>query len=54
MIQGYEYRDYCEEKRATDPVIGYVFTADGGFLTLTLAAGAMGQPIFGEGMGLRS
>ena len=51
MIEGYEYGEYCEEKKATNRVIGGTLTADGGFSALALAVEAMGQPIFwcGEG-----
>ena len=31
MIKGYEYGEYCEEKKATNRVIGVAFTEDRGF-----------------------
>ena len=46
MIEGYEYGEYCEEKKAMNRVIGGAFTADRGFSALALAVEAMGQPIF--------
>ena len=49
MIEGYEYGEYCKEKKATNRVIGGAFTADGGFSALTLAVEALGQPIFWGG-----
>ena len=54
MIEGYEYGEYCEKKKAMNRVIGGGFTADGGFSALALAVEAMGQPIFWGGKGLRS
>ena len=42
MIEGYEYGEHCEEKKATNRVIGGAFTADGGFSALALAVQAMG------------
>ena len=51
MIEGYEYGEYCEEKRTTNRVIGGAFTADGGFSALALAVEAMGPPIFCGGKG---
>ena len=46
LIEGYEYGEDGEGKKATDRVIGGSFTADGGFSALALAVEAMGQPIF--------
>ena len=46
MIEGYEYGEYCEEKKATNRLIGGACMADGGFSALALAVEAMGQPIF--------
>ena len=37
MTEGYEYGEYCEEKKATNRVIGGAFTADGGCSVLALA-----------------
>ena len=46
MIEGYDYGEYCEDKKASNRVVSSVFMADVGFLVLTLAIEAMGQPIF--------
>ena len=46
MIEGYEYGEYCEGKKATDRMIGGAFTADEGFLALALVVKAIGQPNF--------
>ena len=43
----------ARRKRATDRVIGSVFTADVGFSVLALAVEAMGQPIFWGGEGAK-
>ena len=53
VIEGYEYGEYCEEKKATNRVIGGAFTADGVFLALALAVEAMAQPIFWGGEGAK-
>ena len=53
MIEAYEYGEYCEEKMATNRLIGGGFTADGGFSALALAVEAMGQPIFWGGEGAK-
>ena len=51
MIEGYEYGQYCQEKKTTHRVIGGAFTAVGEFSALALAVETMGQPIFGGGEG---
>ena len=53
MIEGYEYGEYCEEKKATNRVIGGAFTADGGFSALALEVEAMGKPTFWGGEGTK-
>ena len=53
LIEGSEYGEYCEEKKATNQVIGGAFTADRGCSALALVVEAMGQPIFWGGEGAK-
>ena len=45
-IEGYEYSEYCKEKKGMKGVIRGAFKVDGGFSALALAVESMGQPIF--------